>query len=97
VSNDVLEGLREELRSLNMKELSNVSGLPTWRLRELVKPGRDRRTSVWARRIASQSLPCGSGSHLSIHNPTWAKNDADTSRRTRPRKQLPRCPAHQTV
>jgi predicted DNA-binding transcriptional regulator AlpA len=35
-----LEGLREELRSLNMEELSNVSGLPTWRLRELVKAGK---------------------------------------------------------
>lgn len=40
MSNDVLEGLREELRSLNMEELSKVSGLPTWRLRELVKGGK---------------------------------------------------------
>jgi len=40
VSNDVLEGLREELRSLNMEELSKLSGLRTWRLRELVKQGK---------------------------------------------------------
>jgi predicted DNA-binding transcriptional regulator AlpA len=41
VSKDVLlEELREELRSLNMAELAEVSGLPAWRLRELVKKGK---------------------------------------------------------
>jgi predicted DNA-binding transcriptional regulator AlpA len=40
VSSDVLEELREELRSITMEELSDVTGLPTWRLREIVKQGK---------------------------------------------------------
>ncbi len=40
MSSDVLAELREELRSLNMAELPEVSGLPAWRLRELVKQGK---------------------------------------------------------
>jgi predicted DNA-binding transcriptional regulator AlpA len=39
VSSDVLVELREEMRSLNMAELSKVTGLPTWRIRELVGDG----------------------------------------------------------
>jgi excisionase family DNA binding protein len=40
VSRDVLEELSEELRSLTMEELSKVTTLPTWRLREMVKQGK---------------------------------------------------------
>ena len=40
MSKDVLEELREELRSLTMEELSEATGLPTWRLREMVKQGK---------------------------------------------------------
>ena len=35
-----MEELSDELSSLNMEHLSKVSGLPTWRLRDLVKQGK---------------------------------------------------------
>ena len=37
---DTLEELRQELRSITMEELSKVTALPTWRLREMVKQGK---------------------------------------------------------
>jgi hypothetical protein len=40
VSRNALEELSDELRSLTMEELSKVTTLPTWRIRELVKQGK---------------------------------------------------------
>jgi hypothetical protein len=40
VSNDVLEGLRGELRSLSMRELADVAGFTVTGLRELVRKGK---------------------------------------------------------
>lgn len=54
MSNGVLEGLREELRSLNMEELSNLSGLP-----EVATPrtGEGREGSATLPRWHDVSLP----------------------------------------
>ena len=59
---DTLEELRQELRSITMEELSKVTELPTWRLREMVKQGKGRRTSVLDPLIGFPCQGCGSGS-----------------------------------
>ena len=61
MSSDVLEGLREELRSITMEELSKVTGLPAWRLRELVKGGQGPPYFRVGTTYAFQALVCGSG------------------------------------
>jgi predicted DNA-binding transcriptional regulator AlpA len=40
VSNEVLEGLRGELRSLSMRELADIAGFTVTGLRELVRKGK---------------------------------------------------------
>lgn len=38
-SDQVLEALRAECRSLSAEELAEVAGLPTWRVRAMAKQG----------------------------------------------------------